>query len=102
MAREPDPSGLRNERFPDIERVWALKYAVVRRGQVVLRRTLISGGEEGSTEIPGRARFQVMPDGRLFVVYYVHGRSAAGEPLSENRMMELLPDGTSTPPVRWR
>jgi hypothetical protein len=64
-----------------------------------LRRTLVSGGEQDSTEIPGRARIQVAPDGRLFVFYYVHGRSAAGEPLSENRIMELLPGGTSTPPV---
>ena len=95
----PIHPALRNERFPDIKRIWALKYAVVRRGQVVLRRTLVSGGEEESTEIPGRARIQVAPDGRLFVFYYVHGRSAAGEPLSENRIMELLPGGTSTPPV---
>ena len=90
---------LRNERFPDIKRIWALKYAVVRRGEVVWRRTLLSGGEVGSTEIPGRGRFQVTPDGRLFVFCYVHGRNAAGEPLSENRVLELLPDGTSTPPV---
>jgi hypothetical protein len=92
--------GLRNDRFPDIERVWALKYAVVRRGQVLTRRTLMSGGEVGSTEIPGRARFHVMPDGRLFVVGYVHGRDQAGASVSENRLIELLPDGTSSPPIR--
>ncbi len=95
----PIHPGLRNERFPDIKRTWALKYAVVRRGEVILRRTLLSGGEEGSTEIPGRGRFQATPDGRLLVFYYVHGRTAAGEPLSENRLMELLPDGTGTPAV---
>ena len=91
---------LRNQQFPDIERIWALKYAVVRRGQVVSRRTLLSGGEVGSTEIPGRARFHVTPDGRLFVICYVHGTDATGRRVSENRLMELLPDGSNTPPVR--
>ena len=35
----PIHPGLRNERFPDIKRIWALKYAVVRRGEVILRRS---------------------------------------------------------------
>lgn len=90
---------LRDERFPDIERIWALKYAVVRRGQVILRRTLVSGGERGSPEIPGRGRFQVTPDGRLFVFYYVHGRDEAGEPVSQNRLIPLQPDGSHSPPI---
>ena len=91
---------LRNERFPDIERIWALKYAVVRRGQVIQRRTLLAGGEVGSTEIPGRGRFHVTPDGRLFVICYVHGTDVTGTPVSENRLIELLPDGTGTPPIK--
>lgn len=95
----PIHAGLRRERFPDIKRVWNLKYAVLRRGEVVARRTLLSGGEDSSPEIPGRARFQVTPDGRLFVFHYVQGNDAAGQALSENRLMELLPDGTNTPPV---
>ncbi len=90
---------LRNERFPDIERIWALKYAVVRRGQVVRRRTLLAGGEVGSTEIPGRGRFHVTPDGRLFVICYVHGTDVTGARVAENRLIELLPDGTSTSPI---
>ena len=35
-----------------------------------------------------------MPDGRLLVVYY-----ASGNGVSENRVLELLPDGTAGTPV---
>ncbi len=95
----PIHKGLRDERFPDIKRNWSLKYARVRGGTVVSRRTLLSGGEEGSGEIPGRARFQITPKGRLFVFHYVSGRNTAGKAVSENRLLELLPDGTNSPPV---
>jgi len=95
----PIHKGLRDQRFPDIKRTQALKYAVVRQGKVVLRRTLLIGGEGASSEMPGRARFQVTPEGRLLVFYYVSGTDSAGRPLSENRLMELLPDGSQTEPV---
>jgi hypothetical protein len=41
-----------------------------------------------------------MPDGRLFAFYYVHGEDTAGKAVSENRVMELRPDGTSGPEVQ--
>ena len=41
-----------------------------------------------------------MPDGRLLAFYYVHGKDAAGKAVSENRLMELRPDGTSGPEIR--
>jgi hypothetical protein len=77
-----------------------LNYAVVRDGKVVSRRTLASAVEGVSAEIPGTGRFHVTPEGRLLVFYYVSGRDAAGKRVSENRLMELYPDGTSSPPVR--
>ena len=41
-----------------------------------------------------------MPDGRLLAFYYVQGTDAAGKAVSENRVMELRPDGTSGPQIR--
>jgi hypothetical protein len=41
-----------------------------------------------------------MPDGRLLAFYYVHGTDAAGKAVSENRIMELRPDGASGPQIR--
>jgi hypothetical protein len=84
---------LREKFFPDAKQSHALNYAVVRDGKVVFRRALLHT-DEGPGEIPSAARFQVTPDNRLFVFYHVHGQNAAGRTVSENRLMELAPDGT--------
>ena len=91
---------LRDLHFPDIKRVQALRYAVIREGKIVLRRTLVEGGEGLSSEIPGRGRFQIAPENRLIVFHYVSGTDASGSRVSENRVMEILPDGATTTPVR--
>ena len=91
---------LREKFFPGTKQTHALNYAVVRRGKVVSRRTLVEGGEGLSGEIPGGGRFQVAPEGRLFVFYYVSGRDAAGKPVSENRLLELHHDGTNSRQVK--
>ena len=91
---------LRERFFPDAVQSHALNYAVVRDGEVVTRRTLMLAEEGKSAEIPARPRFQVTPENRLFVFYYVSGTDAAGQPVSENRVLELGPEGTPGPPVR--
>ncbi len=40
------------------------------------------------------------PDGRLFVFHYVHGRDEAGQPVSQNRLLQLLPEGAPSPSLR--
>jgi len=84
---------LRDEFFPGAKQSHALNYAVVRAGKVVSRLPLLLSEEGQSGEIPGRGRFQVTPQGRLFVFCYVSGTDAEGRPLSENRLMELYGDG---------
>lgn len=53
----------------------------------------------GYERIPGDAiptpRFHLTPGGRRFVVYYV----TDGQALSENRILEIHPDGTASAPV---
>ena len=91
---------LREKFFPDEKQSHALNYAVVRRGEVVLRRTLLVAEEGGSNERPGRGRFHVTPDNRLFVFFYVQGSDASGKRVSENRILEIGPQGAVGPAVR--
>jgi len=91
---------LREKFFPAAKQSHALNYALVREGKVVLRRTLAAAEEGGSGEVPSSGRFQVTPDGRLFVFYYVSGRDAAGKPVSENRLLEIGRDGAPGAAIR--
>ena len=91
---------LRDEFYPGEKQSHALNYALLRDGKVALRKALALGGEDASSEIPGRGRFQVTEDNRLFVFYYCSGADGSGNAVSENRVTEILPDGTHTPPAR--
>jgi hypothetical protein len=83
---------LRAEFFPDAKQSHALQYAMVREGKVISRQTLMLAEEGGPNEIPGRGRFHITPDGRLFVFCYVHGTDSDGRRVSENRLMEIRAD----------
>jgi hypothetical protein len=85
---------LREKFFPGEKQSYALNYAVLRKGAVVSRRTLLVAEEGKSNEQPGRGRFQITPDNRLFVFFYVSGSNSAGKSVSENRLLEILPDGS--------
>lgn len=91
---------LRAEFFPDASQAHTLFYARVRDGHVLSRTVLLQAKEGGPAEVPGRCRLHATPDGRLLALYFVSGRDAAGKGVQENRLVELLPDGTSGPPMR--
>jgi hypothetical protein len=38
----------------------------------------------------------MMPDHRLFVFSYVSGSNSSGKSISENRLLEILPDGSTS------
>jgi hypothetical protein len=63
---------LREAFFPREEQSHCLHYAVIDRGVMVFRRLLARA--EGAVGIPGGARFQAAPDGRLFALYHLSGR----------------------------
>jgi 6-phosphogluconolactonase len=90
---------LREKFFPNEMQSHSLNYAVVQEGRVVTRQTLMLAEEGKSNQIPGSPRFQVTPENRLFVFYYVSGSDADEKPVSENRMMEIGPDVTPGAPV---
>jgi hypothetical protein len=91
---------LREKYFPDAKQSHALNYAIVRDGEVTARRTLLQAEEGGANETASAARFQVTPDNRLFVFYYVSGTNSEGEQVSENRLQELRADGIVSEPVK--
>jgi hypothetical protein len=91
---------LREKFSRDAKQSQALNYAVVQDGQVVSRRSLILAEEGGASLVAGAARFHVTPDQRLLVFCFVSGTDSAGASVSENRLFALLPDGTSSEPVR--
>ncbi|MFM1944997.1 MAG: hypothetical protein RI897_3979 [Verrucomicrobiota bacterium] len=87
---------LRDRFYPGEKQRHALEYARVRDGKVVMRRTLVElkEGEDGA--VPGRGRFHVTPDGKLWVVYYASGSGvdALGRDRTGNWVVEVLPDGS--------
>lgn len=84
---------MRDAFFPDIPLTTSLEYAIIEKGKVVRRVTLAKGGEGASSEMPGYARFHAAPGGRLFVLAYFGGSNSQGQPVSENRLMEIGADG---------
>ena len=121
--RAPINRLFRDEHFPDIKRRYAICYATIRDGKVNHRKTLVEAGEGLCGAVPteienedsilpwkikGRKvvedpistpRFHVTPDRRLFVIYYVSGSGEASEPISENRILEIYPNGGTSPPI---
>ncbi|UCG47512.1 MAG: hypothetical protein JSU94_18755 [Phycisphaerales bacterium] len=91
---------LRERFFPGERQRHSLHYGVIREGRVIFRRTLLAAEEGKSNERPGRGRFHVTPDNRLFVFFYVSGADTEGRSVSENRLLEILPDGSAGESVR--
>jgi hypothetical protein len=89
---------LQKKFFPDAQQSYELNYAQLRDGKVVLRSRLLRS--EDGNQVPAFGRFQVTPESRLLVVFYLQGRDSAGNRLSENRVMEIRANGTAGPSVR--
>jgi hypothetical protein len=95
----------RDKYFPDFKRTWGLWYAQIKEGKIILKKPLLETGEgvpktsqndllENYTISAGR--FQVLPGGRLMVIFFISGRDKQGKSRSENRIMEVYQDGTAS------
>ncbi|MBW7891548.1 MAG: hypothetical protein H3C48_11100 [Chitinophagaceae bacterium] len=86
---------LRERFFPKEKQERSLNYAVIKKGKIVTRNALLTcrEGDADQVYVAGNARFQALPDGRLFVIYYQTGKQADGKAISENAVMEILPGG---------
>jgi hypothetical protein len=86
---------LREAFFPKAKQRYSLELAVVRRGKILRRVTLLQGGDGLGPKRPGDARFHVTDEGRLFVFGYMSDRAPAH---TGNYIMELKTDGTHQSP----
>jgi hypothetical protein len=93
---------LRAKFFPDAKQSHSLNYAIVRNGEVVLRRTLLLAEEGKPGEVASAPRFQATAEGRLILAYYAQGTDSSGKSVSENRVIEILANGETSPSVSIR
>ncbi len=91
---------LRAKFFPAARQSHTLNYAVLRDGKVTRRRTLMESTEDKPGIAGSSGRFHVTPDHRLFVVCYASGSEGGGRNIAENRILEILPDGSPGEPRR--
>lgn len=70
--------------FPEEKQSESLNFAIIKDGEVIFRKPVMTGSP--GEIVPGKGRFQVTKDNRLFVFYYVHGGS---DDIKENRMVEI-------------
>ena len=80
---------LRARFYPNEKQSRALNYAIVRDGKVIRQQSLVAAREGQGGLVPGKGRFQVSEDQRLFVLYYISGTDTDGRRISENRVVEL-------------
>ncbi len=79
---------LKEKFFPQEKQSESLNFAIIKDGKVVFRKAVMTGGPGDVT--PGKGRFQVTEDNRLFVFYYVHG---GPDDIKENRIAEISLNG---------
>ncbi len=60
---------MRDVFFPGVPLTTSLEYCIIAEDKIVHRRTLLSGGENLSNELPIEARLHETPDGRLLMIY---------------------------------
>lgn len=86
---------MRDVFFPDTPLAASLEYSIIRDNQVVQRKTLMQLDLKKDRAAPDWARFQVTPDGQLFV--FAITRDKASE--VKNCLFEILPNGEISTPV---
>lgn len=90
---------LREKFFPGEKQSHALNYALIKDGNVISRDTLHIMEEGGSNGIPVEARFQILPDQRIFVVYAIRENVTAGQAAVKNYVREISPGSKNTEPL---
>ncbi|NMC38819.1 MAG: hypothetical protein GYA41_10895, partial [Bacteroidales bacterium] len=90
---------LREKFFPGEMQSHALNYALVKNGKVISRQTLHLVEEGAKNGIPAEARFQILPDRRIVVVYAIRENITAGQAEVKNYVREIVPGSKATQPV---
>lgn len=85
---------LRERFFPGQEQSHGLYYSYIQNGKLVGRWTVAESRDSKPGVMGSAGRFQITPDNRLFIVFYASGTEAPGKTISENRVVEVLPEGS--------
>jgi hypothetical protein len=91
---------LHEEFFPDEKQTHALNYAVLRNGEIIVHKPILFVEEGDDSLIPGRGRFHVTADNRLFVFYHIHGSSDGNNFQNENHIIEIYNDYSMSLPQK--
>ncbi len=83
---------LREKFFPQAKQRYSLELAIIRKGKVIQRITILEGGEGLGDIRLGGARLHVSEDQRLFVIYYMSG-TKKGESIASNFIAEIDREG---------
>ncbi|MEE9461542.1 MAG: hypothetical protein V3V53_06910 [Bacteroidales bacterium] len=87
---------LHEDFFPEEMQSHALNHAILKEGKIIYRQSIMLS-EESDELLPGRGRFQITPENRLFVFYHVFSRDSE---FTENRVVEILKDYRLSAPVK--
>lgn len=81
---------LREAFFPGEKQRHSLEFAVLRRGQVIKRSTLVEGGEDLGPKRPGEARFHVTDSGRVLAFCHLNDGRQSGNYLIDLNVSGML------------
>ena len=84
---------LREKFFPSAKQSFSIKYAIFKKGKVIIRKTLIEAREGKNDDIPVTARFHVTPDNKLYVICSIRKNEKQYSANVENRILMLSPKG---------
>lgn len=102
--KEPIHPRLRDTHFPDIKRDWHVCYGVLKKGKLLDKRVLFSGGETTGPVRPtgyiGHPRFHITPDHKLYILFNLRGATPESGDQSGTYAVRVEPDGSISAPVR--
>lgn len=91
---------LRDKFYPDAKQTWDLYFAKISGSKILIKKSFLHSEEGKTSFIPKLPKFQILPDGRKFIVYYVQGRGSDGILYFENRLVEVSKSGEFSKEVK--
>lgn len=84
---------LRDKFYPSVKQTWDLYFARILGGEILIKKSFLHSEEGKTSFMPKLPKFQILPNGRKFIVYYVQGRDSEGTLYFENRLVEVSKSG---------
>ena len=91
---------LQEKFFPEEKQSYALNYAILNDGEIIFQEPIMLVTEDEESMLPGKGRFHVTPDNRLFVFYNVYENDENGIETLENRLVEIEEGNKISKPLK--